>query len=329
MSGPSPPGGAAERGTPRPAWSRDSMVVRLPSAPSIDELTPSWAWEGATGAGVRVAVVDSGIDADHPGLHGCVDVAGGVAVEVDAGGRTRLVHGPHGDSFGHGTACAGIIHDLAPAARITSVKVLGASLGGSAEAFLAGLRWAVDEGFDIVNLSLGCRRREWALAFHEVCDRAYFAGTFVTAAASNVEHVTYPSLFSSVASVAANLASDPFRFHHNPEPPTEFLARGIDVEVLWRHHGRVVTTGNSFAAPHIAGIAALVLSKHPGLRPFHLKTVLWATSANVMAARAEGLPELARDTGSRRSAREQRAGRLSRVVRSVTSPPDAAHPSSR
>jgi hypothetical protein len=100
-----------------------------------------------------------------------------------------------------------------------------------------------------------------------------------------------------VASVAANLATDPFRFHHNPEPPTEFLARGINVEVLWLDHGRLVTTGNSFAAPHIAGIAALVRSKHPTLRPFQLKTVLWATSANVLEAT------------------NPRAGRLSRIMR--------------
>jgi subtilisin len=288
-------------GGPRPAWSRDSMFVRLAQVPTIDELTPSWAWGGATGEGVRVAVIDSGVDASHPGLHGCVDEAGGMAVELDATGRARLVPGPHPDAFGHGTACAGIIHELAPQAAVTSVKVLGATLAGSAEAFLAGLRWAVDQRFDVINLSLGCRRRDWALAFHELCDRAYFDGTFVTTAASNVEHVTYPSLFSSVASVAANLAADPYRFHHNPEPPTEFLARGIDVDVLWLDHGRVTTTGNSFAAPHIAGLAALVMSKHPGLRPFQVKTVLWATSANV------------REAGG--AVTEERAGRLSRIMR--------------
>jgi subtilisin len=304
-SGPSRPGDEAGEYVPRPAWSRDSIVVRLASVPRMAELTPEWAWGGATGRGVRVAVVDSGIDASHPDLHGCVDPAGGVSVELDRSGRPTLVAGPHTDSFGHGTACAGIIHELAPEAVVTSVKVLGPTLGGSAEAFLEGLRWAVEQRFDVINLSLGCRRRDWALAFHELCDRAYFNGTFVTTAASNVESVTYPSLFSSVASVAANMASDPFRFHHNPEPPTELLARGIDVEVLWLHHGRVVTTGNSFAAPHIAGIAALVASKHPGLRPFQMKTVLWATSANVREA---GAP-----------VSEQRAGRLSRIMRAAAS----------
>jgi subtilisin family serine protease len=263
---------------------------------SIDELTPEWAWGGATGRGVRVAVVDSGIDATHPDLDGCVDVAGGARVELDDERTPQIVVGPHDDSFGHGTACAGIIHRLAPEATITSVKVLGASLGGTSEVFLAGLSWAVEQGFDVINLSLGSRKRDWALAFHDICDEAYFKGLFLTTAANNIERVTYPSLFASVASVASNVSSDPFRFHHNPDPPTEFLARGIDVTVPWLEHGHLVTTGNSFAAPHIAGIAALIRSKHPELRPFQLKTVLWATSANVQEA-------------------SQRAGRLSRMVR--------------
>jgi len=89
--------------------------------------------------------------------------------------------------------------------------------------------------------------------------------------------------------VACNLSKDRFRFHYNPEPPTEFLAPGIDVELAWRGGGRITGTGNSYAAPHIAGLAALVKSKHPELRPFQLKTVLWATAANVREApRAAG-----------------------------------------
>jgi subtilisin family serine protease len=280
----------------RPAYSRDSILVQLPQVETITELTPEWAWGGASGAGVRVAVVDSGIDATHPDLHGCVDIEQSARVELDDQGQPTIAIGPHDDSFGHGTACAGIIHQLAPEARITSVKVLGASLSGTSEVFHAGLQWAVEQRFDVINLSLGSRKRDWALPFHDLCDQAYFNGSFLTTAANNIERVTYPSLFASVASVASNMTRDPYRFHHNPEPPTEFLARGIDVEVPWLEHGRIVTTGNSFAAPHIAGLATLIRSKHPGLRPFQIKTILWATSANVIEA-------------------SQRAGRLSRVLR--------------
>ncbi len=283
------------------------MMLRLPTAISLDDLSHDWVFGGADGSGVRVAVIDSGIDADHPGLEGCVDAEGSVAFTVDEVGAVVAERGPHGDSFGHGTACAGIIHSLAPAARITSVKVLGEGLTGKAAAFMAGLEWAIDEGFDVINLSLGSRKRDHALGFHDLCDRAYFGNTLVVTAANNMSSVSYPSLFASVLSVACNMTTDPFRYHVNPEPPTEFLARGIDVPVLWSNHGTSVSTGNSYAAPHIAGLAALVRSKHRGLRPFQVKAALWARAANVVEASP---PEM--------------AGRLSRVM-SATSVRRAHH----
>lgn len=280
-----PPQTAGVTEPARPAYSRDSTVLRLPGTVSLEDLSPSWAWGGATGAGVRVAVIDSGIDADHPDLEGCIDRDGGLAVMLDDAGRVVDAPGPHGDAYGHGTACASIIHSLAPEARITSVKVLGEGLHGRAAAFLRGLGWAIEQGFDVVNLSLGSTRREWALPFYEVCDQAYFRGTFIVTSANNwLKPVTFPSLYASVTSVACNLSKDPWRFHYNPEPPTEFLARGIDVEVAWRGGTRITTTGNSFAAPHISGMATLIRSKHPELRPFQIKTVLWATAANVREA---------------------------------------------
>lgn len=268
----------------RPAWTRDVTGLELPGVDRIEDLTPDWAWGGADGSGVRVAIIDSGIDADHPDLDESVDRDSAVAFHVERDGKVVETSGPHEDSFGHGTACAGIIHSLAPGARFTSVKVLGERLQGKAAAFLAGLQWAVDQRFPVINLSLGTRRRDWALAFHEACDRAYFGGSFVVTAANNVQRRSYPSLYSSVASVACTTATDPFRFHWNPDPPTEFLGRGLDVEVPWLDGKRIRTTGNSYAAPHISGIAALIMSKHPELRPFQLKTVLWATAANVREA---------------------------------------------
>ncbi len=271
---------------PRPAWAHDSIALRLSGPAESQDLTPEWVFGGSTGSGVRVAVIDSGIDADHPMLGDCVDQESAIDFSVDGDGAVVSTVGPHGDQFGHGTAVAGIIHTLAPEARITSVRVLGPNLSGKAASFHAGLSWAVDEGFDVVNLSLGTTRSEWALAFHEVCDRAYFGNTFVVTAANNVQRASYPSLFASVASVACNTSTDPLRFHANPQPPTEFLARGIEIEVPWIDGGMTTITGNSFAAPHIAAFAALVKSKHPDLRPFQIKAALWATSANVRESSA-------------------------------------------
>jgi subtilisin len=268
----------------RPEWTRESTALRLPGTESLQDLSPQWAWGGSTGKGVRVAVIDSGIEADHPDLDGCVDVDSGMVVTLDESGEVEMTPGPHDDAFGHGTACAGIIHRIAPDARITSVRVLGAGLSGKANAFLAGLAWTVEQGFDVVNLSLGTTKREWALPFYEICDRGYFAGTLLVTAANNLARPSFPSLYASVTSVACNLSTDPFRFHYNPDPPTEFLAPGIDVEVSWRGGSRITATGNSYAAPHLSGIAALIKGKHHDLRPFQVKTVLWATAANVIEA---------------------------------------------
>lgn len=304
---------------PRPAWARGESVYDVSQVVSVPALTPEWAWGGATGAGVRVAVIDSGIDADHPALEDCVDSEGGVALSLGSDGEIVEERGPHPDLFGHGTACAGIIHSIAPQARITSVRVLGAALSGKSQVFLRGLAWAVEEGFDIINLSLGTPRRDWALAFYEICDQAYFRGCFVVTAANNHPVVTFPSLFGAAASVACNLATDPLEFHFNPDPPTEFLARGIDVELAWKDGMTIQATGNSFAAPHIAGIAALIRSKHPGLRPFQLKTALWATAANLpVEARAPAAePAIAR----RRRAASARA--MSAVMPTI-SPADSS-----
>lgn len=289
------------RPRPRPAYSHESQVVRLDQVPDLDRISAQWAWGGSNGERVRVAVIDSGIDADHPALEGCVDADGGVEVHIDADERTHIVAGAHVDGFGHGTACAGIIHSLAPDATITSVKVLDASLNGKAKQFSAGLHWAIEQRFDVINLSLGTRRADVAFELHQLCDAAYFNGTAVVTAANNVNRVSFPSLFSSVISVACNTGSDPERFHFNPAPPTEFLARGIDVDVAWLDGGRTTATGNSFAAPHISAFVARILAKHPDLRPFQVKSVLWATAANVREARA-------------------RAGRISRIM-SSSGPP--------
>jgi subtilisin family serine protease len=84
-----------------------------------------------------------------------------------------------------------------------------------------------------------------------------------------------------VFSVASHAGKDPFTYYYNPTPPVEFGAPGIDLKVAWKDHGYVISTGNSFAAPHIAGIITLIRAKHPELTPFQIKSVLWACAANV------------------------------------------------
>src|SRR5581483_1931645 len=265
---------------PLPAWSlpREAAARIRIANPLPERVDREWALGGATGDGVRVCILDSGIERGHP-LVG--DIAGAVAVSVDEDGKTIVEPDEEGDRCGHGTACAGIVRALAPAAELHSVPVLGAGFTGSGEALLAGLRWAVEQGFDVVNMSLSTTKRQFAELLHELTDKAYFNGTVLVASAHNMPVESYPWRFSSVVSVGSHEEEDPLRYYANPTPPVEFFARGVDVDVAWVGGGSIRATGNSFATPHISGISALIRSKHPALTPFQLKTVLHLTSTNV------------------------------------------------
>jgi subtilisin len=226
-----------------------------------------------------VCVLDSGIERDHPAVG---ELAGAVAISIDEEGEPIAEEDTEGDLCGHGTACAGVIRALAPEAEIHSARVLGANFSGSGKVLLAGLRWAVQEGFDVINMSLSTTKKQFGDLLREVADSAYFRRTVLVAAAHNMPVESFPWRFSSVISVGSHEEADPFVYYANPDPPVEFFARGVDVDVAWIGGTTIRATGNSFAAPCISGIAALVLAKHPALRPFELKTVLHLTSTNVM-----------------------------------------------
>lgn len=269
----------------RPAWSNQftaDVLRELHTLGPLATITREWAWGGATGQGVRVAVIDSGVEQIHPWLDDAVK--GGVIVEYDGRRKDniRILDDPKPrDLFGHGTACAGIIHKLAPRAEIYSVRVLGKDLTGRALQFAGGLRWAIQNGMQVMNLSLSTSKQEYYALFHEIADEAYFKNILLVSAVNNIPAPSYPSLYSSVISVAAHEGHDPFTYYYNPDPPVEFGAPGIDVEVAWANESMTTSTGNSFAAPHIAGIAALIRGKHPELTPFQIKTVLYACASNV------------------------------------------------
>jgi subtilisin len=262
-----------------PAWSEPFAGARrdLRRSLRLKGVTREWAWGGATGAGVRVGIIDSGLENDHPSLNG--RVVENVTVEIGDDGPTVVPDGT-ADMFGHGTACGGIILSLAPEVELVSIRVLGADLRGKGTAFAAGLEWAIEQGLDVCNLSLSSKSEALYPVFHDLADRAYFQSTALVSAANNVPAPSYPSLFSSVFSVAAHGEPDPWRVYYNPAPPVEFGAWGVDVPIAWKDGGSTVATGNSFAAPHIAGLVALILSKHPGLSPFELKAILASVSDN-------------------------------------------------
>ena len=267
--------------TTQPAWSEPFAVDRragLARQVPFADIDRAWAFGDGSGAGVVVAVVDSGIEGGHPAVGGMLRES--VRVEIN-GDETTIVPDEPIDAVGHGTACAGIVHRLAPAATFLSVRVLGADNRGKGLAFAAGLDWAVGRGASIINLSLSSRSESMYGTLHDLADRAYFSNALLVCAANNVAVASYPSLFSSVVSVAAHDLRDPEAWFYNPRPPVEFGAYGLDVDVAWKDGGRIVATGNSFAAPHIAGLAARIRSAHPSVSPFEIKTILAATASSI------------------------------------------------
>jgi subtilisin len=262
-----------------PAWSMPSAGYRDEPLPAdlINGVDRDWAWGGADGSGIRICVLDSGVDELHP-MVGPVEQSWQVVTEE---GVARVRPCEPRDAAGHGTVCAAIIRSIAPGPSISSVKVLTDGKTGSGAALIAGLSHAISEGFDIVNLSLSTNRPEFRNRLAELCDQAYFRRTRLVVAAHNLPIESFPWNFASVISVASHAEPQPMSYYYNATPPVEFYARGVGVPVLRRGGGITRNSGNSFAAPHIAGIAALILSKHPWLTPFQLKSVLYHCATNV------------------------------------------------
>ncbi|MFF4342863.1 S8 family serine peptidase [Kitasatospora sp. NPDC001540] len=272
-------------------WSlRDRRPEDIPVAadPFPD---PAAAVAAGTGRGVRVCVVDSGVERDHPAV-GRVDGSWVVVKDEDG---IRVEATDTGDTCGHGTACAGIVRRVAPECELSSVRVLGERFSGTGDVLMGGLRWAVRQGFDVVNLSLSTTRTRFVQELRELADEAYFNRTVIVASAHNTPVESFPWRFASVVSVGSHHEDDPGLHLYNPRPPVEFFAPGQNVEVAWLGGGTIRTTGNSFATPFITGLAARILSAYPRMTPFQLKSALYLSAANVRLPHVGSGPRSAAD----------------------------------
>ncbi len=267
-----------------PAWSLPKDAVDRIALPAHwpERVTREWALGDSTGRGARVCILDSGVESGHP-LIG--DLESAVVISIGENDEVIAEKDTEGDVSGHGTACAGIVRTLAPDCSISSVRVLGSTFTGSGAVLLGGLRYAVEQGFDVINMSLSTTKKPFAGVLHELADSAYFRRAVLVASAHNMPVESYPWRFSSVISVGSHEEPDPLAFFYNPNPPVEFFGRGVNVEVPWLGGRSLKVSGNSFATPHLTAICALILAKHPELTPFQLKSVLYLTATNVGGTR--------------------------------------------
>src|SRR5256714_4261332 len=246
-------------------------------------IEPDALWKGRTGRGVRVAVVDSGIDTEHPELKGKVKES---VEAVPEAGQITFKPSTSGDQAGHGTACAGIISNIAPEVEPYSVKVLGPNASGSGAMLLMGVDYAIKQKMQVVNLSLGTTKRDFWMPLHDLLDRAYRDHVILVSAANNLPQASSPSIFSSsLISVVERSGGDPFNFGYQYGEVIELVAPGVQIETTWPGGGYRQLTGNSFACPYITGIVALMLEARPDLTPFQIKAILYAIAKrNEMAA---------------------------------------------
>ncbi|HEY3897911.1 MAG TPA: S8 family serine peptidase [Chthoniobacter sp.] len=225
------------------------------------------------GKGVRIAVLDSGIEAGHPVFGGrplCDDIA-----IVEDGHKLKVVPGEGRDLFGHGTAVAGVIREVAPEAEIASIRVLGESLSARTAIILEGARQAIERGYQILNCSLGCGVQEHVLKYKAWVDEAYLREVHVVAACNNADYgrPEWPGFFTSVLTVNMARTADKSDIYYKSGHLVEFAALGVDVEVPWLNGATKKVTGSSFAAPRIAAMLACLLSEVPGIDPLFAKAL--------------------------------------------------------
>jgi len=240
--------------------------------PSLEDAR-AWLQNG-TGCGVKIAVLDSGIEAGHPALGG-MPLADDLAV-IEKGSQICAVPGNGRDTFGHGTAIAGILRLVAPEAQIGSFRVLGEHLCSRTLIIREGARLALERGYHILNCSFGCGREDHVLLYKDWTDEAYLRGSHIVAACNNQDFTKreWPGHFPTVITVSFSRCERPDSLFSRMGTLVEFAARGQDIEVAWLDGGHKKVTGSSFSAAHVAGLAARLLSCAPGLSPLLLKALL-------------------------------------------------------
>jgi len=227
-----------------------------------------------SGRGVRIAVLDSGIETAHPALSRLRFVED-IAI-VKEGQELRTVPGDGRDVFGHGTAVAGIIGEIAPEAEIGSIRVLGERLDSRTAIIAEGAYQAIERGYHILNCSFGCAVPEHVLEYKRWVDLAFIRGIHVVAACNNLDHTRpeWPGYFSSVVTVNMLPVDQNALLVHVPGSMVEFAAPGFGVRVPWRESQIREVSGSSFAAPVVAGLLARLLSASNNLHPHVAKGIL-------------------------------------------------------
>jgi len=242
------------------------------------------------GTGVRVLVLDSGVETSHPDLAGPAIRTYRVEAADATSDLRRVVEDDGGDVYGHGTAVASIVRRFAPAAVIDSVKVIGRPVGTS-HFVVAAIHWGIDQGYDVINCSFTTQEAQHLPRYKAAVDRAFCRNVQIVSACNNKEYwrVEYPGSFPSVISTSyADLPGLSLR--RRPGELVEFVAAGQDVRVAWKGGGHRVISGSSFAAPHLTALVARIRQHQRNWNACQVKTVLYELAAEGVDVAGKATP---------------------------------------
>lgn len=247
----------------------------------VNRIDAERAWEVTRGAGIKVAVIDTGIDHLHQDLN------------ANFGGGVSFVPGESfTDGNGHGTHVAGTIGarqngtgvvGVAPNCSLFSVKALNRHGQGNYSWIISAILWCVRNRIDVINMSLGGATPVRAL--QNACDYAFNHNVVIVAAAGNSgpndNTVIYPGQYDSVIAVSAVDASNNIANFSSRGPQVDLAAPGVNIlsTLPGNRYGRL--NGTSMAAPHVAGTAALTISSHRFTRAETIRTILLQTADNL------------------------------------------------
>lgn len=225
-------------------------------------INPLEAWKITKGKGIKVAILDTGIDYNH------VDLKDNFITGINF---TTANKQDYMDYVGHGTFCAGLIAGLAnntgiigiaPECSIYAVKILDNRSQGSVGQLIQGIEWCINNKIDIINCSLGLTRDFTAL--HDVICHAYNAGIIICAAAGNNRFATdveYPAKYPEVISIGAINSIKKIANFNSTGKHAELVAPGVDIISTYLHNKYATNSGTSFSCPLISGAIALIQSK--------------------------------------------------------------------
>ena len=221
------------------------------------------AWDLATGSGVVVAVVDTGADASHPDLAGQLvagyNFVGNNSNTTDDNGHGTHVAGTVAALTNNGLGVAGIAYN----AKVMPVKVLDSTGAGSYTAIINGITYAADHGARVINMSLG--GYSYSASLQEAVNYAWNRGVVIVAAAGNdnTSSPSYPAACQNVIAVAATDQNDNKASFSNYGAHISVAAPGVSILSTVRGGSYAAWNGTSMASPHVAGLAALVISQSP------------------------------------------------------------------